>query len=116
LGAHRPGGPPQTDALAAGLAQAENSDPELGPGAQGYGQRDGAALADQASSYFFQDFAYPAIFFEDPRYYRLRRGMEQSSWNYTGPAKRGGKTISREFPNKRPGTISGGSRRQNQSN
>jgi hypothetical protein len=58
----------------AGLAQAENSDPQFGQGSQGYGKRFGAALADQASGYFFKDFAYPTIFFEDPRYYRLGRG------------------------------------------
>jgi hypothetical protein len=58
----------------AGLAQAENSDPQFGQGAQGYGKRFGAALADQASGYFFKDFLYPTLFFEDPRYYRLGHG------------------------------------------
>ena len=61
-------------AFSAGLAQAENSDPQFGQGAQGYGKRFGAALADQASGYFFKDFAYPTLFFEDPRYYRLGHG------------------------------------------
>ncbi|MGC1912355.1 MAG: hypothetical protein WA660_11025 [Candidatus Acidiferrales bacterium] len=58
----------------AGISQAENSDAKFGQGAQGYGKRFGAAMADQASGYFFKDFLYPTIFSEDPRYYRLGRG------------------------------------------
>jgi len=58
----------------AGIDQAENSDPSYGQGAQGYGRRFGAELAGQVSSRFFKDFAYPAIFSEDPRYYRLGHG------------------------------------------
>ncbi|HXN51447.1 MAG TPA: hypothetical protein VN943_05870 [Candidatus Acidoferrum sp.] len=58
----------------AGLDQAENSDPSFGQGAEGYGRRFGAEFTDQASSRFFKDFAYPWIFSEDPRYYRLARG------------------------------------------
>jgi hypothetical protein len=58
----------------AGIDQAENTDPSYGPGAQGYGRRFGAEFAGQASSRFFKDFAYPSIFSEDPRYYRLGHG------------------------------------------
>jgi hypothetical protein len=58
----------------AGLDQAENSDHSYGQGAEGYGRRFGAEYADQASSRFFKDFAYPLIFSEDPRYYRLMHG------------------------------------------
>jgi hypothetical protein len=58
----------------AGLDQAEDTDHSYGQGAEGYGQRFGAEFADQASSRFFKDFAYPWIFSEDPRYYRLARG------------------------------------------
>jgi len=54
--------------------QAENHDPGFGQGAEGYAKRFGAGLADQASSEFFKDFAYPTIFSEDPRYYRLAGG------------------------------------------
>ncbi len=46
----------------------------FGHDAAGYGKRFGAELADQASSEFFKDFAYPTIFSEDPRYYRLGQG------------------------------------------
>jgi hypothetical protein len=58
----------------AGIDQAENTDRSYGQGAQGYGRRFGAEFAGQASSRFFKDFAYPSIFSEDPRYYRLGRG------------------------------------------
>ena len=39
-----------------------------------YGRRFGAEFAGQASSGFFKDFAYPSIFSEVPRYYRVGRG------------------------------------------
>ncbi len=58
----------------AGLAQAEDTDPRYGQGAEGYGRRFGAEYAGQATSRFFKDFAYPWIFSEDPRYYRLAHG------------------------------------------
>ncbi len=58
----------------AGISQAEDDDPSFGQGAAGYGRRLGANLAGQASSEYFKDFAYPTIFSEDPRYYRLGRG------------------------------------------
>ena len=57
-----------------GISQAEDDDPSYGRGMEGYGKRFGANLAGQASSEFFKDFAYPAIFSEDPRYYRLGQG------------------------------------------
>jgi hypothetical protein len=58
----------------AGIDQAENTDPRYGQGAEGYGRRFGADYGGQATSRFFKDFAYPSIFSEDPRYYRLARG------------------------------------------
>ena len=58
----------------AGFDQASNRDPTFGQGAEGYGRRYGADLADSVSGKFFKDFAYPVIFFEDPRYYRLGHG------------------------------------------
>ena len=53
---------------------ASNRDPTFGQGAEGYAKRFGADLSDRASSKFFKDFAYPALFQEDPRYYRLGTG------------------------------------------
>ncbi len=61
-------------AFNAGISQAQNGDPPFGQGMAGYGKRFGAAYADQASFGFFKDFAYPSIFSEDPRYYRLGNG------------------------------------------
>jgi hypothetical protein len=58
----------------AGIGQAEDSDPSFGQGAAGYGKRFGVSLADQASSEFFKVFAYPTVFSEDPRYYRMGEG------------------------------------------
>jgi hypothetical protein len=53
----------------AGIDHASNRDPTFGQGAAGYAKRYGADLADSVSGKFFKDFAYPAIFSEDPRYY-----------------------------------------------
>jgi hypothetical protein len=58
----------------AGIGQAENVDPSYGQGAAGFGTRFGAYFTDQAQSEFFKDFAYPVLFSEDPRYYRLGQG------------------------------------------
>jgi hypothetical protein len=58
----------------AGLDQAQNADPSYGQGAAGYGRRFGANFAGQASARFFGDFAYPSLFSEDPRYYRMAHG------------------------------------------
>jgi hypothetical protein len=61
-------------AFSAGIDQSENGQPSFGQGAGGYGKRFGAELANQAATGFFKDFAYPWIFSEDPRYYRLAHG------------------------------------------
>jgi hypothetical protein len=58
----------------AGINQAQDQDPSFGQGAAGYGKRFGVSYADQASFRFFKDFAYPSLFNEDPRYYRLAQG------------------------------------------
>ncbi|MGB0034100.1 MAG: hypothetical protein WBP79_01340, partial [Candidatus Acidiferrales bacterium] len=58
----------------AGIGQAQNDDPSYGQGAAGFRKRFGANMAGQATSEFFKDFAYPTIFAEDPRYYRLAHG------------------------------------------
>ncbi len=62
----------------AGFDQAENNDPSFGQGGSGYGKRFAASFADEASSKFFKEFAYPSIFGEDPRYYRLDHGTGRS--------------------------------------
>jgi len=61
----------------AGLDQAQNRDPTFGQGTEGFGRRFGINFADQTSLRFFTDFAYPTIFSEDPRYYRLAHGRPE---------------------------------------
>jgi hypothetical protein len=61
-------------AFNAGLDQASDRDPAFGQGSVGYGRRFGADFAGQTTWRFFTDFAYPTIFAEDPRYYRLIHG------------------------------------------
>lgn len=63
-----------SSAFNAAIDGAEDTDPSFGHDAAGYAKRFGAELADQASSEFFKDFAYPSLFSEDPRYYRLGHG------------------------------------------
>jgi hypothetical protein len=58
----------------AGIDQLTNRDPSFGRGTRGYAKRFGADLADQTSWRFLVDFAYPVVFSEDPRYYRLGQG------------------------------------------
>ena len=58
----------------AGLDQASDRDPTFRQGTLGYGRRYAASFTDQTSSKFFRDFAYPTLFREDPRYYRMAHG------------------------------------------
>jgi len=60
-----------------GFGQAINQDASFGQGWAGYGKRFGTDFLDQASFKFFNDFAYPSIFREDPRYYRLIDGSRK---------------------------------------
>jgi hypothetical protein len=60
--------------LQAALSQAQNEFPAYGQGAQGYGKRFGAALADEVDSGFWSNYAYPVLLKEDPRYFRLGEG------------------------------------------
>jgi hypothetical protein len=58
----------------AGISQAENNDPSFGQGGKGYGLRLAVSYTDQVQSRFFKEFAYPTLFREDPRHYRLGQG------------------------------------------
>jgi hypothetical protein len=60
--------------LDAAQAQADWDDRPFGQGGSGYSKRYAASLADNATSDFFGVFLYPAIFHQDPRYYRLGQG------------------------------------------
>jgi len=60
--------------LTAGVGQATNSFAPYGQGAEGYGKRYGAALADSADSNLWSNFIYPTLFKQDPRYFRVGEG------------------------------------------
>jgi hypothetical protein len=85
--------------ITAGLGQATNSFPEYGQGASGFGKRYGAAFADNADSNFFSNFAYPVIFKQDPRYFRLGEGsIKRRIWvaveeEFVARKDSGGKTF-----------------------
>jgi hypothetical protein len=58
----------------AGISQAKNDDPSFGQGGEGYAKRLGVNYVDEVQFRFFKEFAYPTIFSEDPRYYRMGQG------------------------------------------
>jgi hypothetical protein len=62
----------------AATAQLDKDDPSYRMGAAGYGKRFGAAVTDNATGDFFGIFLYPALFRQDPRYYRMGQGSTQS--------------------------------------
>lgn len=60
--------------MLAGVGQAQNSYPEFGQGAVGYGRYYWHSLADQAVGNYFTEAIVPAVAREDPRYYTLGHG------------------------------------------
>jgi hypothetical protein len=70
-------------AVEAGVGQAFNSPKEYGQGAEGYGKRYGANLADGLMNSIFVLGVYPSLLRQDPRYYRRGQGP---SFNRTGYA------------------------------
>ena len=65
-------------AFNAGLQQADNDLSGFGQGAAGYGKRLGAGFADEASAGFFQDYLFPSLLRQDPRYFRQGSGSFKS--------------------------------------
>ncbi len=61
-------------AWSAGAAQLARDDAADNQGAAGYGKRYSAAIIDNVAGDFFGTFLYPAIFHQDPRYYRMAQG------------------------------------------
>jgi hypothetical protein len=57
-----------------GISQAENSEPGYGQGAQGYGKRYGAYLADGTIENFMVGAVFPSIFRQDPRFFQSGQG------------------------------------------
>mgnify|MGYP000947242855 CR=1 FL=1 len=68
--------------LYAGIGQAVRQNEEWGLGAKGFGKRYGAAVADQVQSSYFQDAIMPALFRQDPRYYRMAHGNTKTRMWY----------------------------------
>lgn len=77
-----------TAAADAGINQARNTPHGFGQGGEGYAKRYGSAVADKVGSDFFTLFAYPALFRQDPRYFRKGAGSV---------GRRAGYAISRVF-------------------
>lgn len=61
-------------AWSAGTAQLAGDDAADKQGLAGYGKRYSAAITDSVAGDFFGTFLYPAIFHQDPRYYRMAQG------------------------------------------
>jgi hypothetical protein len=56
------------------VSQAQNSEPQYGQGAAGFGRRYGAAFGDATIGSFMTGAVFPSIFRQDPRYYQLVKG------------------------------------------
>jgi hypothetical protein len=61
-------------AAQAGVAQADNSYPEFGQGARGYGRYYWHLLADEVNENGWVEFIVPAALHQDTRYYTLGKG------------------------------------------
>lgn len=70
-------------AARAGISQGLNETPGFGQGGEGYAKRFGAAYADTASTQFFGVFLYPALFRQDPRYFKKLYGSFWSRFEYS---------------------------------
>jgi len=58
----------------AGVAQAENDEPQYGQGAKGYFERYGVRFADGTVENFMTKAIFPSLLREDPRYFQLGKG------------------------------------------
>jgi hypothetical protein len=63
-----------TTGVQAGFEQASGAHEKYGQGAQGYGKRYGAGLADTFTGELFGIGVYPSLLRTDPRYYRKMNG------------------------------------------
>src|SRR6185437_449066 len=61
-------------AFDAGWAQMTDDWPAYGQGMEGYGKRYGALLANHEAGSFFENFLFPAVLRQDPRYFRMGNG------------------------------------------
>jgi hypothetical protein len=67
----------------AAVSQGENEFPGYGQGAEGYGKRYGATLADEVSAGFWSNYFYPVLLKEDPRYFRSGTGTIKRRIGYS---------------------------------
>jgi hypothetical protein len=56
------------------VGHAQNSEPEYGQGAAGFGRRYGVAFGDSTVESFMTGAVFPSLFKQDPRYYQLVHG------------------------------------------
>jgi len=68
---------------AAGVGQAQNSNPSFGQGTEGYARYFGTSYADVVISNMFTTSIYPSLLRQDPRYFRRATG---STWSRLGYA------------------------------
>ncbi|HKC71278.1 MAG TPA: hypothetical protein VKB60_06630 [Terriglobales bacterium] len=61
-------------AFDAGWAQMTDDWPAYGQGMEGYGKRYGALLANHEAGTFFENFLFPTLLRQDPRYFRKGEG------------------------------------------
>jgi hypothetical protein len=61
-------------AFDAGWAQMTDDWPAYGQGMEGYGKRYGALLANHEAGTFFENFLFPTLLHQDPRYFRKGDG------------------------------------------
>src|SRR6185437_4005101 len=61
-------------AFDAGWAQMTDDWPAYGQGMEGYGKRYGALLANHEAGTFFENFLFPTLLRQDPRYFREGEG------------------------------------------
>jgi hypothetical protein len=63
----------------AGISRSECSNSDVyGPGAKGFAYRYGITYADQVTSDYFPEAIIPALFYDDPRYFRKSEGSIKS--------------------------------------
>jgi len=66
-----------TAAIFSVVYQAENANPSFGQGLRGYAKRVGAAFGDQMIGNMMTEGFAPALFHEDPRYFRVGQGSKK---------------------------------------
>ena len=66
----------------AGIEQAENTYPEYGQGAAGFGKRFGSSYADNVDGNFWGNAVLPVLLHQDPRYFRLGHGSAKHRLGY----------------------------------